>query len=172
MRWKQTFPVRAPMGFVFDWMTTPDPTDTEFTPGLTKREITEKWKLQYTTKDEGTIAGTKYASKAVLRKYPPRRWRLEEEAGPFYHRTEFSLSETPEGCEMTVEVEVIVRGLLKMREKSFRGKLNADFEKRVVAWIDRVEQEAKSSATPAAVGPAADFNKKEAPRDIPRQYGS
>jgi len=170
--WKRTFPVRAPSSFVFDWMTTPAPTDTAFTPGLAAREIKEQWKLQWETRDQGTIAGRRYTSKAVLRKYPTRRWRLEEEADAFYHRTEFSLSDTPEGCDMTMEMEVIVRGALKLREKSFTEKVHADFEARMRAWVAKMEEEAHAGAAPQAAGTGEAFDKKQAPRDIPRQYGS
>lgn len=168
--WKRTFTVHAPSSFVFDWMTTPEPGDTAFTPGLAGRTITEKWKLQWETKDEGTLGGRKYTSKAVLRKYPSKRFRLEEEAGAFYHRTEFSLSDTPAGCDITLEMEVIVRGALKLRERSFAERVYADFEKRMEAWVAKMEEEVAAGAKADEAGPA--FDKKQAPRDIPRQYGS
>ncbi len=169
--WKKTFSVRAPSSFVFDWMTTPEPGDTAFTPGLAGRTITESWKLQWETKDEGTMGGRRYTSKAVLRKYPTKRFRLEEEAGAFYHRTEFSLTDTPAGCDITLEMEVIVRGALKLRKEAFSEKVHADFTKRMEAWTQRMEREvAEGAQAQAASGEA--FDKKQAPRDIPRQYGS
>jgi hypothetical protein len=168
--WKKTYAIRAPASFVFDWMTTPDPGDTAFTPGLAARTITEKWKLQWETKDQGTMAGRKYESKAVLRKYPTKRFRLEEEAGAFYHRTEFSLADTPTGCDLTLEMEVIVRGALKLREKAFTQKVHADFEARIKAWTEKMEAEVEAGAT--AEGGAEVFDKKMGPRDVPKQYGS
>jgi hypothetical protein len=170
--WRKTFPVGAPSSFVFDWMTTPDPSDAAFTPGLEAREIKEKWKLQWETHDQGTIGGRRYSSKAVLRLYPTKRWRLEEEADAFYHRTEFSLTDTPEGCEMSMEMEVIVRGALKLREKSFTKKLHAGFEARMRAWVAKMEEVAHAGVAPAEVPSQDTFDKKQAPRDVPRQYGS
>lgn len=168
--WKKTFHVHAPSSFVFEWMTTPEPGDTAFTPGLTSRTITEQWKLQWETQDQGTLGGRRYTSKAVLRKYPTKRFRLEEEAGAFYHRTEFSLADTPEGCDLTMEMEVIVRGGLKLRERAFTEKVCADFAKRMEAWVARMEQEVAAGAQAQATD--ATFDKKQAPRDVPKQYGS
>ncbi len=153
-------------------MTTPDPSDTAFTPGLDGREIKDKWKLQWETRDQGTIGGRRYTSKAVLRLYPSKRWRLEEEVGAFYHRTEFSLTDTPEGCEMSMEMEVIVRGALKLREKSFTKKIHVDFEARMRAWVAKMEEEVHAGVA-SAQGAAQDtFDKEQAPRDVPKQYGS
>jgi hypothetical protein len=171
MHWKETFPIRAPSKFVFEWMTNPTTEDTAYTKGLESREITEKWKLQYTTKDKGTLAGGRYESKAVLRRYPPKRWRLEEEAGAWYHRTEFSLSDTPEGCELTVDMEILVRGVRRWYANSFRRKFSADFNERIRGWVHKVEEEAK--LLPAETKPATPEKKKvERPIEVPKQYGS
>jgi len=172
MHWKETFKVQAPPAFVYEWMTTPTPEDPAYTRGLKSRKITEKWKLQYTTQDEGTLAGLSYSSKAVLRKYPPRRWRLEEEAGAFYHRTEFAISDTPEGCDLSVDMEIIVRGWRRLREKAFRRKLSEDFRERIVGWVAKLEEEAKALPAEAAKPGAPEKKKVERPIEIPKQYGS
>src|SRR5258706_13686999 len=137
-------------------MTTPTPEDTAYTRGLTSRKITETWKFQNTTEDQGTLAGGPYTSKAVLRKYPPRRWRVEEEAGRWYHRTEFALEETPEGTELKISQEIVVRGLRRYFAASFRRKFHADFIQRVNGWIAKVEEEAKDLPADYAAGPAGD----------------
>jgi hypothetical protein len=172
MHFTASFQVKAPSKFVYDWMTTPTPGDTAYTRGLTSREITETWKFQNTTKDKGTLAGRPYASKAVLRKYPPSRWRVEEEAGAWYHRTEFALEDTPEGTELKVSMEILVRGLRRYFAKSFRRKFSADFNERIGGWVARIEEEAR--ALPAeSLAPAPPEKKKvERPIEIPKQYGS
>jgi hypothetical protein len=171
MHWKETFPVRAHSKFVYEWMTLPTPGDTAYTKGLASREIKESWKLQHTTLDKGTIAGRRYESKAVLRKYPPKRWRLEEEAGAWYHRTEFALTDTPEGCDLTVDMEIIVRGVRRWFADSFRRKFAADFKERVQQWVVEVQDAVKN--LPPETAPATPEKKKaERPIEVPKQYGS
>jgi hypothetical protein len=162
--------VKAPVRFVYEWMTTPTPEDTAYTRGLKSRTITEVWKFQNTTKDEGTLAGLPYKSTAVLRKYPPRRWRVEEEAGRWYHRTEFALEETPEGTQLKTSQEILVRGWRRYFAGSFRHKFHEDFHERVHGWVVKIEEEAKALPADWAVSPAK--KKAEGPRDIPKQYGS
>lgn len=172
MHFDHTYAVKAPARFVYEWMTSPTPEDTAYTRGLTSREITEVWKqLQNTSKDKGTLAGGLYESKAVLRKYPPSQWRLEEEAGRWYHRTAFSVEDTPGGAEMKVSMEIIVRGWRRYMAAGFRRRFADDFSKRIEGWVAKMEEEARALPADAyAAGPA---KKKEAgPRDIPKQYGS
>lgn len=172
MHYDHTYAVKAPARFVYDWMTTPAPEDPAFTHGLTSREITEVWKqLQSKTVDKGTLAGGPYESKAVLRKYPPSQFRVEEEAGRWYHRTEFRVEDTPGGAEMRISMEILVRGWRRWFAGGFRKKFFADFSKRIDGWVVKMEEEARALPEGAyAPGPA---KKKEAgPRDIPKQYGS
>jgi len=173
MHFDHTYTVKAPARFVYEWMTSPTPEDGAYTKGLASREITEVWKqLQNTTKDKGTLAGAPYESKAVLRKYPPSHWRVEEEAGRWYHRTEFGVDETPAGAEMKISMEIIVRGWRRAFASGFRKKFQEDFHQRIQGWVAKMEEEAKALPEGAytAAGPA---KKKEAgPRDIPKQYGS
>jgi hypothetical protein len=172
MHFEHTYTVKAPARFVYEWMTSPTTEDAAYTKGLTSREVTEVWKqLQNTTKDKGTLAGAPYESKAVLRKYPPSHWRVEEEAGRWYHRTEFGVEETPGGAEMKVSMEIIVRGWRRAFAGGFRKKFQEDFAGRIQGWVAKMEEEAKALPADAyAAGPA---KKKEAgPRDIPKQYGS
>ena len=156
---QRAFPIKAPAKFVYEWMTTPSPEDTATTRGLASRKVTETWKFQNTTEDKGTLAGRSYTSKAVLRKYPPSRWRLEEEAGAWYHRTEFALEDTPEGTLLKTSMEIIVRGWRRYFAKSFRRRFSDDFDARIRGWVAAIEGDVKK--LPA-----------EAPRDIPKQYGS
>lgn len=171
MYFKKSFKVKAPAKFVYEWMTTPTTEDAAYTRGLASRQITETWKFQNTTLDKGTLAGSAYSSKAVLRKYPPSRWRVEEDAGAWYHRTEFALEVTPEGTELSISMEIIARGARRYFANSFRRKFFADFGERIVGWIAKIEEEARS--LPADAYAAAPPKKKaEGPRDIPKQYGS
>jgi hypothetical protein len=172
MHFDRVYTVKAPARFVYEWMTTPTPEDGGYTRGLVSREVTEAWKnLQNTTKDRGTLAGGPYESKAVLRKYPPSQWRVEEEAGRWYHRTAFSVDETPAGAEMKVSMEIIVRGWRRWFARAFRRKFADDFSMRIDGWVAKMEEEAK--ALPEGAYAAGAPKKKEAgPRDIPKQYGS
>ncbi len=173
MHFKQTYTVRAPAKFVYEWMTTPTTGDAAYTRGLKSREITEVWKqLQNTTKDEGTLAGSAYTSKAVLRKYPPSHWRVEEEAGKWYHRTEFRVEETPGGAELKVSMEILVRGWRRPFAGGFRRKFSADFEQRIRGWVAKIEEEAKALPEGAYAPGPTKTKKAEGPRDIPKQYGS
>lgn len=168
---QRSYPIRAPAKFVYEWMTTPGSEDTAYTLGLTSRKVTETWKFQNTSEDKGTIAGLRYTSKAVLRKYPPSRWRVEEEAGAWYHRTEFAIADTPDGTELKTSMEIIVRGWRRYFGKSFRKRFSDDFGARVRGWVSAIEEAAR--AMPAdAFAPTAPKKKAEAPRDIPKQYGS
>lgn len=171
MHYDQSFPVKAPLKFVYEWMTTPTPEDTAYTRGLSSRKITEIWKFQNTTQDTGSLAGRPYTSKAVLRKYPPSRWRVEEEAGAWYHRTEFALEATPEGTELRISMEIIVRGWRRTFAKSFRERFSKDFSERIRGWVAKIEEEVRA-LPPEAFVTAAPKKKAEAPRDIPKQYGS
>jgi hypothetical protein len=171
MHYNQSFPIKAPLKYVYEWMTTPTPEDGAYTRGLSSRKITEVWKFQNTTMDEGKLAGKAYKSKAVLRKYPPSRWRVEEEAGTWYHRTEFALEDTPEGTELKVSMEILVRGWRRYFAKSFRRKFSADFGERIGGWVARIEEDART-APAEALATAAPKKKDAGPRDIPKQYGS
>lgn len=172
MHFDQAFPVRAPAKFVYEWMTTPGPEDTAYTRGLTSRKVTETWKFQNTCEDKGTLAGRAYSSKAVLRKYPPSRFRLEEEAGAWYHRTEFALEEKPEGVELKVSMEILVRGVRRYFAGAFRRKFSADFDARIRGWVLRIEEEARALPPEPVKSGAPEKKKVERPIEIPKQYGS
>ena len=173
MHFQHTYAVKAPARFVYDWMTSPTSEDTAYTLGLSSREITEVWKqLQNTTKDRGTLAGGPYESKAVLRKYPPSQFRVEEEAGRWYHRTEFKVDDTPGGAELKVTMEIIVRGWRRWFAGGFRKKFSDDFSKRIDGWVVKMEEEAKALPEGAYAPGGAPKKKEAGPRDIPKQYGS
>jgi hypothetical protein len=171
MHWKSSFAVKAPLKFVYVWMTSPTAADGAYTKGLESREVVETWKFQNTTKDVGRLAGRPYASKAVLRKYPPSRWRVEEEAGAWYHRTEFALEDTPEGTQLNVSMEILVRGARRYFANSFRRKFSKDFGERIQGWVAKIEEEARA-ASPEELAGAPPPKKAPGPRDIPKQYGS
>lgn len=171
MRFQSRVRVRAPPKFVFEWMTTPAPADTALTPGLSERTIKETWKLDATVLDAGEIAGIRYTSKAILRKYPPRAFRVEEDAGAFWHRTQFTVSDRPDGSQIALDCEVNFRGLRRLRGRSLAEKFRKGLELRLEAWTRAMEEEAKGLK--AEEKPAAPEKKKaERPIEIPKQYGS